>query len=200
MSKLIKVVSAPIFYFERFSRFLLYYIFRFDKWHLSTLKERKYATDIVHYCNTLKRDKLVIEIGCGLGDIVRNIDSTRSLGFDREVNALKAARFLTILKFREIRFRLHEFPNDEIKGQFDVIILVNWIHHIEPFLLKSEIQKIFRLNLNINGIIILDTVQDKEYQYNHNIDYLTNGISCELEKLGSYSRLREVWIIKKLNQ
>ena len=60
---------------QRIIRYILYFLFRFDKWHLNTFKERNYAQSIVKYLNdNTSRQKLnMVEIGCGLGDIIRNI-------------------------------------------------------------------------------------------------------------------------------
>lgn len=56
---------------------LLYKIFNFDEWHVSVIGERPYAMEVVKYINRFlrenteyKRGRKVVEIGCGLGDIV----------------------------------------------------------------------------------------------------------------------------------
>jgi hypothetical protein len=196
-ARLIKLFSNPLVYLDKLFRILLYYIFRFDKWHISVLGEKRYAMEIIRYCNSLKRDKQVLEIGCGLGDILRNVESFRSFGYDRDVNALKAAVFLSLFRPGRVSFKSHVFPKDEITGKYDVIILVNWIHGIEPSVLRENLHSLFSFNLTTNGIIIIDTVHEERYMYNHNIDLLTDGIDCDLEKLGVFNHLREVWIIKK---
>jgi hypothetical protein len=63
--------------------------------------------------------------------------------------------------------------------------------------LKENIEKYFMENLNDNGFIIIDTVQDKKYQFNHDIKFLTSGLPCSIEKIGDYENQREVWVIKK---
>jgi hypothetical protein len=57
----------------------------------------------------------------------------------------------------------------------------------------------FRKNHNYSYqiFIIIDTVQDEEYQFNHDIKFLTSGLSCSIEKIGDYERKRELWAIKK---
>jgi SAM-dependent methyltransferase len=197
VARLIRIFFNPGIYLEKLFRIMLYYIFRFDKWHTTILSQRMYALDIIRYCNTLETDKHVLEIGCGLGDIIRNVNALKSCGYDRDVNALKAAAFLSFFRPGRISFSQHEFPKDEIKGHYDVIILVNWIHSIVPSVLKHKIHEIFRMNLNLNGKIIVDTVRGKEYMFNHDIDFLIDGIDCVKEKLGVYNHIREIWIIKK---
>jgi hypothetical protein len=78
-----------------------------------------------------------------------------------------------------------------------VVVLVNWIHHIEPSVLKSSISDYFNNALNKTGVIIIDTVQDPEYKFNHDILYLTDGINAGINKLGDYERQRQIWLIEK---
>jgi hypothetical protein len=47
------------------------------------------------------------------------------------------------------------------------------------------------------GEIVIDTVQDKAYRYNHEVEFLTGGIDCMIYKIGDYARQREVFAIKK---
>lgn len=197
MAKMMRMLSNPGVYVNKLFRILLYYTFRFDKWHIGILSEKMYALDIIRYCNTLKSDKHVLEIGCGLGDIIRHVNSHYSYGYDRDVNALKAAAFLSFFRPRRISYSRFEFLKDEIYGNYDVVILVNWIHGITPAVLKQKIQEIYKKNLNMNGVIIVDTVQEKGYMFNHEISFLIDGIDCANERLGFYNHLREVWVIKK---
>jgi SAM-dependent methyltransferase len=194
-----KLVRKALAILKRFFRFLLCLFFQFDKWHLTTLYEKKYAEDITQYLNSKPNanNNTVIEIGCGLGDIIRNLNYLRKTGFDIDVNVLKAAHFLSQISFKKADFKWFKFPESNLDEKTDVIILVNWIHHVEPSILKSKLEEYFKLNLNAGGCIILDTVQDKEYRFNHNINYLANDLNTTVTKLGDYERQRQVWAINK---
>lgn len=182
----------------KLQRIFLRYIFKFDKWHVFTLTEKKYAKDIIIYCNARSPRNRFVEIGCGLGDIVRHVHYAERQGFDMDEKALKAARFLnTVTGGGKIRFSVFTFPGSTLPEKYDVIVLVNWIHHIEPSVLKSSIAAYFKNNLNEAGVIIIDTVQDREYKFNHDILFLTEGIKGDVSKLGDYERLRQIWLIKK---
>jgi Cyclopropane fatty acid synthase and related methyltransferases len=172
--------------------------YKFDKWHLYTLHERKYAKDIIQFSNNKVRREKLVEIGCGLGDIVRNVNYDQIYGFDSDNKVLKAAQFLnSIFHKKEIEFLLFKFPETKLTLNFDVIIMVNWIHHISKEVLKDKIKDYYQLNLNDSGFIILDTVNDKSYKNNHDISYLSDGLNCKLVKIGEYEREREVWAICK---
>lgn len=179
-------------------RMPLYWVFRFDKWHLFTLTERNYARDIIAYCNKRNIRNSFAEIGCGLGDILRNVKFTSCLGLDNDKKVLAAAAFLNKLYFKKnIRLDVFHFPQSVFEGSYDVIVMVNWIHHIDPLTLKNKIEEYFDLFLQDEGAIIIDTVQDPEYEFNHNISFLTGDVNCEVVKIGDYERHREVWGITK---
>jgi cyclopropane fatty-acyl-phospholipid synthase-like methyltransferase len=187
----------------RILRYVLYKIFKFDKWHLSTFQERSYAKSIVSYLNVNASSKRLsmVEIGCGLGDIIRRIKIKNKLGLDVDEKALKAAKLISYLQVKfNIKYELFVFPTSSLFGLYDVIIMVNWIHNIEPKELKEKLEEYFFNNLNSNGEIIIDTVQDKEYRYNHSITYLTSALKAQVFKIGDFERQREVFSIIKRGQ
>ena len=194
-----KLIQKAVALFTRAYRHFLRLFFRFDKWHTISLYEKKYAADIVRYLNARPKNyrSELVEIGCGLGDIVRRVHYKHKTGYDTDQTTLKAARFLSALGFtHRIDFELFHFPDSPLPVKADIIIMVNWIHHITPGLLKSKIEHYFLNNLLPGGEIIIDTVQDKEYKFNHDIGYLSKNINATITKLGSYDRQREIWVIK----
>lgn len=171
--------------------------YRFDKWHVSSLDQRPYAQDIIEYCNKKAKRNSFLEIGCGLGDILLNVKFDVKKGFDIDPKVLRAAALLAKLKAQKVRFDTFQFPDSPLTGQYDVITMVNWIHHIEPSVLKSKLSAYFNHHLTAEGEILIDTVHDPEYEYNHDINSLIIELNCSLYRLGLYQRQREVWAIKK---
>ncbi len=197
--KLLKFIKTRLW---RFPRILLWLVFRFDRWHISPLSEHKYAQDIIRYLNsyTGNRQRSIVEIGCGLGDIIRNVKYENRLGLEREANVLRAGAFLSRIKPNgKITFRIFDFPATELDGCFDTIVMVNWIHHIQQEVLKAKISQYINNHLIEGGEIIIDTVQSKNYEYNHSIDYLVGKLNCRVRKLGDYENQREVFAILKLD-
>jgi SAM-dependent methyltransferase len=173
-------------------------VFGFDRWHVFTLTEKQYAKDIISYCNGRAVRNSIAEIGCGLGDILRHVRYRQREGYDLDARILKAARFLSRITGKgQIRFSLFNFPDSPLPGRYDVLLMVNWIHHIEPAVLKASIEEYFTGALNEGGCIVIDTVQDPEYRFNHDIAYLTRDIPATVDKLGDYERQRQIWLIKK---
>ena len=183
---------------KKISRYALKLFFGFDRWHVTPLQERPYAMDVVAYCNRLHNRKYFVEIGCGLGDLVRHVHFDSRVGYDQDLNAIRAARFLSKLeRQKRTQFKLFRFPDSSLVDRACVIVMVNWIHHIDPDLLGIQIRKYFTENLEPGGAIIIDTVQDAAYKFNHNVKELTESLCCTVERIGSYERERELWSIIK---
>jgi SAM-dependent methyltransferase len=184
----------------RLYRYLLWLYFRFDKWHVSSIHDRKYAKDIIRYLNSKPPQgrNSVLEIGCGLGDIIRRVNYQQRTGYDMDRNALKAAAFLARTSFtRAINFAWFKFPESALGGKSDTIVMVNWIHHIEPQILKEKIREYFLHNLSAGGEIVIDTVQNRAYEINHSISFLASGLNCSVLKIGADVDGREIFAIQK---
>jgi SAM-dependent methyltransferase len=195
-SRIRRMIGIP----SRIFRTLLYYYFRFDKWHVHTRYDRQYPDDIVRYLNSKPLDNRtsVVEIGCGLGDILTNLDYKKRVGFDLDLNALRAARFLSKLRFQANNsFDWFKFPDSELNGVFDTIIMVNWIHHVPPVLLKTKIEQYFKDNLSTGGEIVIDTVHNPQYEINHSIDAIVPDLSCKIVNISKDKTGREVFAITK---
>jgi len=178
-------------------RRLLKLVFRFDDWHVNIIADRLYAQAIVRHCNNKPDRTSVVEIGCGLGDIIRRLKYGIKLGLDMDQHVIRAAKFNSCLSLSPVTFRQFTFPDDELEHEYSTIITVNWVAEIQPDVLKANLEKYFSSNLLPGGQIIIDTVKDPHYTVNHDITFLTSGLPCTLTKLGDFERGREVWAIAK---
>ena len=98
----------------------------------------------------------------------------------------------------KIKTLVFDFEKEELEGQYDIIILCNWIHGIRPELLKEKINKIFGSNLNPNGEIIIDVNKtNTDYTHTHDISYLTSGLLGRVEEIGIYDYGRILYSIEK---
>ncbi|MBD5549022.1 MAG: methyltransferase domain-containing protein [Lachnospiraceae bacterium] len=148
--------------------------YMFQHWHTTPINFRPYAIGIVNYLNK-QRKKKVVEIGCGLGEIVGNITNCERMGVDVDTNVIKVAKKL----YRKTNFEVGTFEN--IRNQkIDYLITVNFIHRIPSELLKEKYSYLCRNN-DIRHIV-LDIVDSPEYQFNHDIDYLSKELGYRVKK------------------
>ena len=169
-------------YFKKLFRIILMLFFRFDYWHTSPVDNRKYAIDIISALNRRISRGSLIEIGCGLGDILIKSNYDRKYFYDISSEVLNAAAFMQ--KFSKTSsinsFKTFDLLTDSLDKdlKFDAVVLVNWIHGFESEELKLRLTKIINNNLNEKGLIIFDIIEkNPSYKFNH-----TAGDLIDLEK------------------
>jgi len=181
-------------------KILLRIFFGFDRWHLVTYLERQYVFDIVQHLNDRDIRNSALEIGCGLGDIIKRLDYDVRVGLDREKEVLSALRFTNKIQnfgSKSINLSVFDFEKDAVLGTYDVIIMCNWIHNIEPEFLKIKVEELMRDHLIAGGELILDIVANKSYRYNHSPEHLYPNISIKIKVIGNYEHGRKVLSFKK---
>ena len=99
--KKIGLLNAVFGIVERVRNQILHLFFHFDRWHIgATYYLKPYKSQVVRIINNLAMDT-VIEIGCGLGDIISRVDSLKRLGIDPDSQVIKCA---TLLHGRKCNF------------------------------------------------------------------------------------------------
>lgn len=158
---------------------ILQRIYLFDVWHLGPINFKPYAWDIVFMAEKYidkKEIQYVVEVGCGLGDIIGNIRTVqnkkcRKIGIDRERNVIRAAKLL----HPSITFLQGSFDSCRNRDRV-CLIMVNFIHMIPKEELREEIRQL--LLMNKVELVILDTFsrnKDTEYLYSHCGEELFEG-------------------------
>jgi hypothetical protein len=146
--------------------FLVLY-FKFDPWHASAPYScRKYKQTVVNLVNSLS-PHTVVEIGCGLGDLLCRIHATRRYGYDVDQGVIRAAHFL---HGREISF-IHGNAAQVEQGSMDVLILVNWIDHLSP----TDLADLLEPLLSKARYLVLDAIDPdgpNSYRYKHDFAFL----------------------------
>lgn len=97
--------------FKRFRYKLLQKKYNFDSWHISPYELREYAQAVAEYVSNKDcKDGLVIDLGCGLGEVIANIKQDKRIGYDVNKTLIELAPSLH--KKENITFRNGTF--DEI--------------------------------------------------------------------------------------
>ena len=194
---MINYLKKIIIFMLSIDKFILYKIFNFDRWHATTVVGNNYVPLIIKIVNSSNATN-VVEIGCGLGEIILNVDAKNKLCLDNSQEVLNAASFISKLKFKNAVFKKFDFINDSLQDKFDVIIMVNWPHVINEKILKDKFSILFNKNLNNSGFIVIDTVADENYKHNHDINLIIDNLFCDVCKIGEFSPRRTLWkVIKK---
>lgn len=102
--------------------------FGFDPWHYkNTWYDRLYKQTAVAMAQRLA-PKRVVEVGCGLGEIIARIGAPLKVGYDIQKEVIEAARFLY---GKRVLFRVGSLP-DVREKEVDLLIALNWIHELSP--------------------------------------------------------------------
>ena len=194
---MINYLKNIIIFIISIDKFILYKIFNFDRWHATTVVGNNYVPLIIKTVNSSDASN-VVEIGCGLGEIILNIDAKNKLCLDKSQEVLNAASLISKLKFKNAVFKKFDFTNDILKDKHDVIIMVNWPYVINKKILKDKFSILFSKNLYDSGFIIIDTVADKHYRHNHDINVITENLICDVSEIGEFKPRRTLWkVVKK---
>jgi SAM-dependent methyltransferase len=182
---------------HRWERTVLQRVYGFDRWHVGHAGEA-YARDIVRALNAWPgpEREAAVEIGCGLGDIVRHLAFRERLGLDADEGVLGAARLLARLqRGSSPRFGRFHFPQSELSGVYNAIIMVNWIHQIDPDTLRRAVREYAAHHLSPGGAVVLDTIEDAAYVHNHDVRTLA-WPGASVDEIGRYPRGRRVWVLR----
>lgn len=178
-------------YLSKAVRIFLRLFFKFDWWHTSPLENRKYASDIIAEVNNYEHKGVVVEVGCGLGDIIGNLKFQRKFFFDVSENALNAARFMQ--RFRRVdsdnQFKVFNLFEDVINESIkcDVIIIVNWIHAFESAILAPAFHRIVEKNMKSGSTLVFDLLPPEAgHLHHHQISDLINDESFQIKIFDGY--------------
>jgi SAM-dependent methyltransferase len=181
-------------------RFLLRLFLPFDPWHRMPLAAKDYAVGIIAHLNSLPRNHRgrVADIGCGLGDILLNLHFEDRLGLDNDPAVLKGAEIVRLTHFRgNARFAAYSFPGEGLDGLFDAVIMVGWLHGIQPGPSKAGITRIYRDHVSPGGCLIIDTVSKDGYPFRHEADFLLGDLGGVVDQISAYPCGRRVWKVTK---
>ncbi len=137
----------------------------FDKWHSATPYEaRSYKKSVVEIASKLGASS-VVEIGCGLGEILSRINAQHKFGVDRELAVIEAAIYLNSSKCSFYPIELDNFVDEFPHEKFELLIMVNWIHEI-PWEKLSRVIANIVTKFDVKYLLI-DVVDDTAEGFQH---------------------------------
>ena len=149
-------------------------IFKFDVWHAGAPYScRLYKRKVIEIANSLS-PHVIVEVGCGLGDIVSRVRAVERYGLDSDSQVIRAARFLHPSGVRWICGDASSIANSiPTDGVLDCVIMVNWTHNLSPEQLSVCILPLMpRIRYLILDSIDLDA--PASYRYRHDFSFLSS--------------------------
>jgi SAM-dependent methyltransferase len=151
----------------------------FDAWHAKSPYEcRGYKREVVQLAEGL-RPQAVVEIGCGLGEILSRVSDCRRFGFDIDARVVPAAREL---HGAGCRFECAGLADvDKVQRAVgdigaDLLVMVNWPHALPWSELAAQVRRL-ALAVSLKHLII-DTIAPGTPGYAH------HHSAAELRELG----------------
>lgn len=140
--KLLGPLSLSCCLCEIFAGRVLVALFRLDPWHgTQGFHCRSYKLVAAQMANAL-RPRTVVEVGCGLGDVLVHVDAARRYGIDIDSQVIRAA---SLFRGRSTDFTVGSIqeaaslPEDKI----DLLIMLNWVHLVSRFQIQSTVRQQF---------------------------------------------------------
>jgi SAM-dependent methyltransferase len=178
-------------------RHLLCTVLGIERWHAGDEERHPYRQEILRRLHA-RAPKSMLEIGCGLGDILCRVPACRRLGCDVSARVLWAARLSHPLQWlvRGARFATLRL-GEPVQGRFDAVVCVNFIHIIPPADLQAALRALAHDNLAPGGVLVFDVVSNPQYRYNHDPAFLVKDMGLDAEVVSGFEFGRSLVFARK---
>ncbi len=166
----------------------------FAKWHYSPYQWREYLQKTAAYINEHGAEK-VVDIGCGLGGLLRHLNAQQRIGMDIHEDVILAARKLASRRRRDISitYRVGTFDHVIDEGRIDYVITLGFTHGGRETTWVEPYHKIAQKN-DVRHFVV-DTVP--EDGSSHYLDYakILPSNYVKIECMGPFlgGRCVEIW-------
>ncbi len=176
------------------------------KWHLNaTYEAREYKNKVIKICNSYKTNN-VIEIGCGIGEIISRIQAPLKYGLDVNKDTLILLKRIN-KNIKTIQTDIMENNDDLLeiilsidKDQTILLVMVNWLHEYSESKVLKMLNQIFLIDRKI--ILIADIYQRKEFSKisNNKIahQFLKIKNNKYYKRLNNIDRVRDIVITSNI--
>ena len=164
--------------------------YRFDTWHISPYELRKYVQVVAEYVSDKQAD-VVIDIGCGLGELLRHTKAKRRIGLDLSREVIEAAAVLG----GDISYITGSFEHVEVFEPIDYLITLNfmhggtneaWVPHYTDVIRRNDIRH-----------LIVDTVPDNGASHRLEFEKILPPEYQMIDRMGPFLGDRYIEVYKK---
>lgn len=167
--------------------------YHFESWHLTPYELRKYVQIVAEYVND-QNAEYVVDLGCGLGELIRHIKAKRRRGIDILDETINTARHLH--RFTDIEFKKGSFDELGTEQNIDYLITLGFMHGSPQEVWKPIYCKACKQN-NIKHIIV-DSTQPTEECYRLDFSQILPSEYEECNKIGPLLGGRYLYVYKKM--
>jgi hypothetical protein len=160
---------------------------------------RKYKKLVVEELNSLPIERIAVDLGGGLGEIVGRLKTKENILIDLDKQVLIASQNLPFLRItKRIRGSWRELK-EQTSQNIDLLITVGWIHGISP----EELIRNFKETLKVKSIkfLLVDSLL-KPWQgaYKHDFQFLEETGYRLLKRFSDGGEnIREFLIFEKIS-
>ena len=176
---------------------ILRYIYRFDAWHSTNpYSIRPYKKHVVSIINSINPHSIV-EVGCGLGDIISRSTSKIKYGVDSDARVLRAAKLIHGKEIKWICGDLVDLDKLLPPGKLDCIVMIGWLHMLS----EAQLKEIFKnIGPKFNYFLLDSFVGDLPPGcFRHEFGFLNNCAECISESMLEDDRIRKYLLFRKNN-
>lgn len=166
--------------------------YQFDSWHESPYEFRKYAQATAEYINE-QGAHTVADIGCGLGEVIRNVSAPKRIGLDECKICIEVAKKLD--KSKKIEYVVGSFNQLNVAEPIDYVVTLGFMHGSKEDTWKSAYHKCASEN-NIKAFIV-DVLPEGESSYQLDFGLILPENYILKDKLGPFLSGRWIHVYEK---
>lgn len=158
---------------DRLLRLALCRLYGIDPWHVATPANKPYVRDVLRFLHG-RAFRRAVEVGCGLGDIIRRIRATERIGLDVDPRVVAAARLYLALTGGAVRLQRYDLICGGVPTlEADLWILINWLHAHPADVVALRLREL--LARSVPGtLVMLDSLSTGAHR--HEVADLLDGI------------------------
>ncbi|GEM_PF-1373614 len=179
---------------------LLRSIYKFNKWHSGAIfEDRIYRKKILELIESIGSElSVVVELGCGLGEVLSRITAKKKYGVDLSLNVIKAAR---VINSKNITFIHGNFESifDITESNISLLLLVNIFYAMPSQKIIDDIIAIIKKK-NICYIIsdkVYNPILFDQYSIEKCIGYKRVKV---MKVLNDGENIRDLYLYRVINQ
>ena len=151
-----------------------------------------YKQCIVNEVNQLNFTS-VVDIGCGLGEIITRVNVSQRIGVDESSEVIKAAKFLSNGKVNY--FTIDEYFNHIEVPKADLLIMLNFVHCMN---LESLVKLVKRyVEKNSAEYLLIDVIKNGSpiYEFHHDRSNLESLGTIQAHILKN-DEVRDIYLVR----